>query len=145
MTEPESAAGWADLLRPLVAAAMDGTAEIHTEAAWLLRGALMSAELIAGLPTTEGRLSGADLTRGAADADDFAERFVDFAASLDALPPSYAVAIDRYRDQLEVRWLELTVGVVEPNGPDEWTLLTGALLCIDELQRAVQHGAHGQG
>lgn len=139
MTEPESAAGWADLLRPLVTAAMDGTAEIHTEAAWLLRGALMSAELIAGLPTTEGRLCGAD------DADGLAERFVSFAASLDALPLSYAVAIDRYRDQLEVRWLELTVGVVEPNGQDEWTLLAGALLCIDELQRAVQSGAHGQG
>lgn len=138
MPDAPSAAGWADALRPLVRAINDGAADVQRDAAWLIRGALLSAELIAGETPTEGV---ADAPPSPSEDPEGLGVWLARCAQRLADPPlTLADAMVAYRDVLEVRYLEVITGAGAPEEEDERTLLVGALLCIDELGRAVQDG-----
>ncbi len=138
-SDTTSAARWADALRPLVQAINAGTADVQRDAAWLIRGALLSAELIAGEPPTEGATG--DTQTPLDGPEGLGEWLATFARRLESPPLTLADAMTAYRDVLEVRYLEIITDQGAAERKDERLLTLGALQCIDELERAVQDGS----
>lgn len=133
-----SAARWAEALRALVRGINDGTADVQRDAAWLIRGALLSAELIAGEAPTDGATG--ETPSPSDGPEGLGEWLSSYARRMESPPLTLTDAMTAYRDVLEVRYLEVITGEGAPAREDERTLTLGALQCIDELERAVRDG-----